>query len=34
MRGEFIGVWSDTWRELWIDLAEHEAAPDDLFCEL
>jgi len=34
MRGEFIGVWSDTWREIWDDLAAHEAAPNDLFCEL
>lgn len=34
MRGEFIGVWSETWREIWDDLAGHEAAPDDVFCEL
>jgi hypothetical protein len=34
MRGEFIGVWSETWREIWDDLAAHEAAPNDLFCEL
>jgi len=20
MRGEFIGVWSETWRELWLPL--------------
>ena len=34
MRGEFIGVWSDTWREMWDSLASHEAAPTDMFCEL
>jgi len=34
MRGEFIGVWSETWGEIWGDLATHEAAPNDLFCEL
>jgi hypothetical protein len=34
MRGEFIGVWSETWREIWEDLAAHDAAPNDLFCEL
>lgn len=34
MRGEFIGVWSETWRVLWADLGAHEAAPNDLFCEL
>lgn len=34
MRGEFIGVWSETWREIWCKLGRHAAAPDDLFCEL
>jgi len=34
MRGEFIGVWSETWRDIWIPLAEQEGVPDDLFCEL
>ncbi len=34
MRGEFIGVWSETWREIWDDLAAHETATNDLFCEL
>jgi hypothetical protein len=34
MRGEFIGVWSDTWREIWEVLSMHEQAPEDLFCEL
>ena len=34
MRGEIIGVWSETWRELWSKLAKHPDAPEDLFCEL
>jgi len=34
MRGEFVGVWSETWREVWSKLAKHRAAPNDLFCEL
>jgi hypothetical protein len=34
MRGEFMGVWSETWREIWDGIAAHEAAPNDLFCEL
>ncbi len=34
MRGELIGVWSETWREIWDGIAAHEAAPNDLFCEL
>lgn len=34
MRGEFIGVWSETWREIWNELAFNDVAPDDLFCEL
>lgn len=34
MRGEIIGVWSETWREIWSKLAKHPDAPDDLFCEL
>lgn len=34
MRGEIIGVWSETWREIWSKLAKREDAPDDLFCEL
>lgn len=34
MQGEFIYVWSDTWREIWSPLFEHEDAPDDIFCEL
>jgi hypothetical protein len=34
MRGEFIGVWPETQREIWEVLGAHEAAPGDLFCEL
>ena len=34
MRGEFIGVWSETWREIWLPLIDHEGVPEDLFCEL
>lgn len=34
MRGEIIGVWSETWRELWSKLEKHPDAPKDLFCEL
>lgn len=34
MRGEFIGVWTDMWREVWSKLAKHKDAPSDLFCEL
>jgi hypothetical protein len=34
MRGEFIGVWLDTWREIWLPLIDHEDVPDDIFCEL
>jgi len=31
MRGEFTSVWSESWHEIWEDLAAHEAAPIDLF---
>src|SRR5690349_20372651 len=34
MRGEFIGVWAETSREIWDQLASQETAPDDLYCEL
>ncbi|MGA9188533.1 MAG: hypothetical protein WB014_08255 [Methanosarcina sp.] len=34
MRGEFIEVWSETWREIWGKLALQKTAPSDLFCEL
>lgn len=34
MRGEFIGVWSETWGEIWVELTFNDSAPHDLFCEL
>jgi hypothetical protein len=34
MRGEFIGVWSETWHEIWLPLIGHEGVPEDLFCDL
>ena len=34
MRGEFIGVWAETWREIWTPLCDQEEAPQDIFCEL
>ena len=40
MRGEFIGVWTETWREIWLPLieqpldADDESLPEDIFCEL
>lgn len=34
MRGELISVWSETWREIWLPLIDHEDVPEDIFCEL
>jgi len=40
MRGEFIGVWSEMWWNIWLPLIEEsfgekeEYIPDDIFCEL
>ncbi len=40
MRGEFIGVWSETLREIWLPLVDQplgeneEGVPEDIFCEL
>jgi hypothetical protein len=34
MRGEFIGVWSETWREIWLPLIDDDGVPEDIFCEL
>lgn len=34
MRGEFIAVWSETWREIWLPLIDHDDVPEDIFCEL
>lgn len=39
MRGEFIGVWAETWREIWQPLIDtpvaenEESIPEDIFCE-
>jgi len=32
--GELISVWEDTYREIWIPLAEQEGVPDDVFSQL
>jgi hypothetical protein len=34
MRGEFICVWTETWREIWLPLIDQEDVPEDIFCEL
>ena len=40
MRGELIGVWAETWREIWLPLIEQPLAEDDeglredIFCDL
>lgn len=34
MSGEFIGVWSETLREIWLPLIESDDVPNDVFCEL
>ncbi|MDO9323820.1 MAG: hypothetical protein Q7T80_02575 [Methanoregula sp.] len=40
MHGEFIGVWSEMWREIWLPLIDEslgenaEGVPEDIFCEL
>jgi len=40
MRGEFIGVWAETSREIWQPLIEQPldenegGIPEDIFCEL
>ncbi len=34
MQGEFISVWSETWREIWSPLIERDVIPNDIFCEL
>jgi hypothetical protein len=34
MRGEFIGVWSEMSREIWLPLIDQENVPEDIFCEL
>ena len=34
MHGEFLNVWEDTYREIWVPLAEEEGVPTDLFSQL
>lgn len=34
MRGEFIGVWNETWREIWVPLVDEDDVGGDVFCEL
>ncbi|MDE0711053.1 MAG: hypothetical protein OXH60_02850 [Rhodospirillales bacterium] len=40
MRGDLIGVWAETWREIWLPLIDqpldedNEGLPEDIFCEL
>ena len=34
MRGEFIGVWSMLWQEVWIPLFDQEGVSGDIYCEL
>ncbi len=40
MNGEFIDVWSELWREIWLPLIDEplgenaEGVPEDIFCEL
>jgi hypothetical protein len=34
MRGEFIGVWSETWEAIWRPLTEDGEIPADVYCDL
>jgi hypothetical protein len=34
MRGEFIGVWSETWEAIWRPLTEVGEIPADVYCDL
>lgn len=34
MRGEFMGAWSETGREIWSPLIDQGNTPEDIFCEL
>ena len=34
MRGEIVGVWKETWREIWAPMAKHPEFGDDLFPDL
>ena len=39
MRSEFVGVWSELWREVWLPLIDEplregeDNVPEDIFCE-
>jgi hypothetical protein len=34
MRGEIIGVWSETWREIWTPMAKHRQYGEDFLADL
>jgi len=34
MQGEFIGVWSETYKEIWEPLLLQENVPEDVYCDL
>lgn len=34
MRGEFVGVWSETWEAIWRPLTEEGEIPADVYCDL
>lgn len=34
MRGEILAVWPNLWREVWLRVAVHDDAKNDMFCEL
>lgn len=34
MRGELLGVWSESWLFIWEPLVSQEGVPSDIFCEL
>jgi len=34
MRGDFIGVWAETWNAIWLPLTQQEDTPAAAFCDL
>ena len=34
MRGEFVGVWAETWEDIWQPLTDREGVPSDVYCDL
>lgn len=34
MRGDFLGIWTETWPEIWLPLVSEVSVPKDVFCEL